>query len=180
MSVENPHLHSQVSACVGSETVYHHVLERVFDALTLSLCASVAHNDVCVGLSACFSRKMWATRIFNLCTKPLQALLSHLLFFLHPARSLNWYHLKVTHAQQGWRPLTLRSCLRVILNLLFFAANERGHSSAPLSRGAVIYCVSLFVWFFSCRAGRRLPQVQAELWDLGAVDHQTQTSLWEK
>lgn len=88
---------------------------------------------------------MWATRIFNLCTKPLQAMLSHLPFFLHPAGSLNWYHLKVTHAQQGWRPLTLRSCLRVILNLLFSTANERGCSSAPLSRGAVIY---YFFFFF--------------------------------
>lgn len=79
-SVERSDLHSQVSACVGSETVYLHVLEWVFDALALSLCASVADNDVCVGLSACFSSPMWATRIFNLCTKPLQSLLSHLSF----------------------------------------------------------------------------------------------------
>lgn len=46
---EGLHLSSQVSACSGS------VLEVVFDAVAPSLCASVAHNDVCVGLSAYFS-----------------------------------------------------------------------------------------------------------------------------
>lgn len=59
------HLHSQVSASVGQETVGLHVLEGAFDAAAFTLWASVADNDVCVGLSACFSWQMWATRIFN-------------------------------------------------------------------------------------------------------------------
>ena len=80
VNAERPPLRSQVSAGVGSETVYLHVLQWVFDALSLRLCASVADNDVCVGLSACFFWRMWATRIFNLCSKPLQSSLSHLPF----------------------------------------------------------------------------------------------------
>lgn len=99
-----------------------------------------------VGLSACFSPWMWATHIFNLCSKPLQSLISHLSI---PPLSLNWYHHQFTHAQHNCGPLMLRCAIPLCKNHCAPSHFKRRvlhgqwavsvSSQAPLSRGRVIY-----------------------------------------
>lgn len=93
----------------------------------------VPHNGVCVGLSARFSWKMWATPIFNPFT--IAALTSRRVFSpLHPIASQD--HPCTTGREP---PRAGRRYLRAAPNLPFITVNKQNQFEAPLSGGSVIY-----------------------------------------